>query len=166
MRGNLGSLSTKKTPDETRRDIEETFRKWRIDEWRVPRDGSGERGVARVFFWVNDVKQELACTRFWNYRDNLRAVYLILESLRLAQERGIMRELARAAVAMLPPGQPAPRPWHEVFGVRPDAAATSVEAMYRHLAKTKHPDAGGSDAAMRELNAALEEFKRERGVAA
>lgn len=165
-RGNLGSLSTNKTPEETRHDIDETFRKWGIEEYRIPRNERGNVGPATVLFYVNDQKQALTCSRFYEYRDNLRAIYLILDSLRLAQERGILSELARAAVAMLGPGQTAVRSWYEVLDVSPRADPDVVKASFQALARKRHPDAGGSNEAMTELNRAYEEFQRQSGVPA
>jgi len=165
-RSNLGHLRTEKSPDETRREIDDCFRKWGIDEYRVPRDGKGEWGEAKLIFWVNDQKQELDCRRFDYYRDNLRALYLILESLRKAQERGILSELARAAIAMLPPGPAAKRPAHIVLGVAADSPVEIAEAAYRILARQRHPDVGGTEAAMTELNEAMEEFRRKAAAPA
>lgn len=70
---NLGQLRTDKPPEETRRDIEDVFHKWGIDEYRIPRDGKGDKGDAVIVYWLNDKKQELTCRRFWYYRENLRA---------------------------------------------------------------------------------------------
>lgn len=46
-------------------------------------------------------------------------------------------------------------PW-QTLGVRPNAPAAEVRAAYRALALRHHPDAGGSDEAMAELNRAYE----------
>jgi hypothetical protein len=167
---NYGVLNTRKTPQETRREIEECFAKWGIEEFRIPRDkGGGEWGAAKVIFHVNEQQQVMECSRFYYYRDNLRALYLILDSLRKAQERGILKELARAAVAMLPPGEGVSRRApHEVLGIQPDAPLEVAEAAWKALARTRHPDVGGSEEAMQELNAAIEairETARARGAA-
>lgn len=153
-----GSLNTTKATEQTRHAIEETFRKWGIDEYRIPRDGRGVSGPARLIFYVNDQPQELTCARFYGYRTNLRALYLILEALRLAQERGIMKELARAAIAMLPAGERGRMP-HEVLGIAPDAPLEVAEAAYRVLARKRHPDTGGTEQQMKELNAAIEALR-------
>lgn len=42
----------------------------------------------------------------------------------------------------------------------PDALLKDIEATYRRLAKSRHPDRGGSKAIMAELNAAFDEGKR------
>ena len=51
-------------------------------------------------------------------------------------------------------GVPALRAPHEVLGVAPNAPRSVVEAAYRALARSAHPDAGGSAATMAALTAA------------
>ena len=153
----LGDLHTSKTPDETRRDIREVFRKWGVQDFDILPAPKGLT-VARVEWWIGQRKQEISCSRFYTYYQNLRAVYSILHALRLAADRGIMEELARAATAMLPPGKIERRP-HEVLGVASDAPLVVAEAVYRTLAKQAHPDAGGNDERMQELNKAIEAFR-------
>lgn len=161
----LGNLNTNKPPEETRRDIEDVFRKWGIDEYRIPRNGGkGESGPATVHYWLNDQKQDLSCSRFHYYRENLRALYMILNALRLAQERGILRELARAAAALLGPGEPQKRPAHEILGVYPDAPVEVAEAAYKALARLRHPDHGGTEEEMKMLNDAIARFRQERAA--
>jgi hypothetical protein len=167
-RGNLGQLQTPKSAGETKEDLRETFRKWDVsrDHFEIfPPEGKSrwDPQVATVVYWKNGAKQTLSCDRFDEYRVNLRAVYLALESLRLADQRGILPELAAAAAGLLGPGAPKGRPAHEVLGIYPDATIEEAEAMFKVKARLAHPDKGGSEAAMKELNNALEEFKRERG---
>ncbi|HEU0073591.1 MAG TPA: J domain-containing protein [Dehalococcoidia bacterium] len=161
-----GQLSTTKSVDETRRDIRETFRKWRsVQEFEILPQLNRNETSAVVEFWAQGSKRTLTCNRFYRREENIRAVYLTLEALRLADERGILRELAEAAAGFLeaPKGARVKRPWHEVLGVMPTADAAVIKAAYRATAQTAHPDAGGSEAAMAELNAAYEQAKAERG---
>lgn len=44
--------------------------------------------------------------------------------------------------------------FYQVIGVVETASATEIRAAYRRAARTRHPDAGGSEAAMQELNVA------------
>ena len=148
-----GDLHTSKTPDETRRDIREVFRLWGVEHFDIY-PPARDLAAARVEWWVDQRKQELSCSRFYVYRQNLRAIFLILHSLRLAAERGIMEDLAKAATAMLPPGK-VKRPPHEVLGIASDAPLDLAEAAYKVAAKKSHPDAGGSDERMMELNEAI-----------
>jgi hypothetical protein len=158
--GNLGALNTKVHADDTRAQIRDCFRKWGVKDFdiiRQQRNHNGHEG-ARIEYYANSQRQSMGCDRFWDYRTNLRALYLILNALRLAAERGILEELARAALAMLPEAK-RKRPAWEVLGIQPDAPLDVAEAVYKALAKKHHPDAGGSDEAMKELNEAFEAFR-------
>ena len=163
----LGSLRTDKTVQETRAEIRNVFRKWGLDDWEILPKAAGD-DVATVEFYLNGEKKSFSCKRFWDYRTNLRALYLILDPVRLAQERGILEELARMATAFLPSGSETSkkRPWYEVLQVTPTTSPEVVKASYQALAKQRHPDSGGSEDAMRELNAAFEEFEAARGAPA
>jgi hypothetical protein len=54
------------------------------------------------------------------------------------------------------------KPWREVFDIKPDWTGNITE-LYRTKARTRHPDAGGSDTLMAELNVAYEDARRELG---
>jgi DnaJ-class molecular chaperone len=64
----------------------------------------------------------------------------------------------------LPP--PGARSWRAALDIPVDAQASRpmIETRYRDLAKRLHPDAGGSTAAMAELNAARDQALREVGA--
>lgn len=52
-----------------------------------------------------------------------------------------------------------------MLGIRPDERVTIqiVEDRYRELAKSRHPDRGGTDVLMAELNRARADARRELG---
>jgi hypothetical protein len=50
-----------------------------------------------------------------------------------------------------------------VFGVKADWTG-NIAALYREKARNRHPDAGGSDNLMAELNVAYKEARSELGV--
>jgi hypothetical protein len=58
-----------------------------------------------------------------------------------------------------------PRPWRAVFGLQETepVGLTKVEKLYRRLARERHPDRGGSNEMMQELNRAREEGPRRPG---
>ncbi len=51
---------------------------------------------------------------------------------------------------------------YEVLGVRPDSPGEVIDAAYKAMAKKRHPDAGGSNTAMREVNEAYERIKADQ----
>lgn len=119
-----------------------------------PRRDRGEpsdRGVA-VYFELNGKQKVFACETFTTVKDNIRAIGLTIEALRAVQRFGATEMLERALNAFdaLPP----PTRWWDILQVRQDASRDVIEANYRRLARERHPDAGGSNDAMAELNAA------------
>lgn len=100
-----------------------------------------------------------------SYRDNLRAIYLTLEDLRLIHVRGHEDLLTNTVSQMLQLGAGAyTRDPYEVLGVRPDAPEEIVEAAWKAAAKKAHPDHGGTNEAAAEINGAIERIRAERGA--
>jgi len=122
--------------------------------------------VALWFDWGGS-QRVIACDRYKFREGNVRAIGLTLEALRAIERwgTGSMMEQAMSGfdVAALPAASgaivPVSRLWFEVLGVLPSAPLATCEAAYRVLAKALHPDAGGSDASMAELNRAIEEAR-------
>lgn len=94
--------------------------------------------------------------------DNLRSIGLAIEHLRGLERHGgaNLMERAFSGFAALPPPEKAVKPWWEVLGCSPDAPEWMIEGAYKHQAKTKHPDRGGTVEEMAELNRAREEGLR------
>ena len=59
--------------------------------------------------------------------------------------------MRRSRISLVPPGV---RAAFHVLALPPDAPASAVRAAFRHLAKTTHPDVGGTQNAMVALHAA------------
>lgn len=96
----------------------------------------------------------LACDRFQRVPQNIRAISLTLERLRLVDELGSYSLVAAVsgAKALPPPASQAPdQPWHVVLAVSPDAPLGVAEAAYRALAKS----AGDGSPRLIALNAAI-----------
>ncbi len=60
--------------------------------------------------------------------------------------------------------EPEPTPtlsWaHRILGVSAGASPEDISAAYRRLAREHHPDVGGSDERMQEINVAYRELRR------
>ena len=125
-------------------------------DYREPSDP----GVA--VYW-NDRKNQarvIACDVWRTVRENLRAVGLTLESLRQIERSGASELMERAfsGFARLP--ESTERTCWQVLGLDLDVSFVRLVERYRELALERHPDRGGSNEAMSELNRAFEEAKR------
>ena len=116
-----------------------------------------------VYFRRKGKAYALPCDRWDRTADNLAAIAGHIEAIRSQERWGVgTTEQAFAGFEALPaPG--AKKHWREVLGFHPATrpSADDVVAAYRRLAKERHPDAGGSDAAMAELSEARDIAVRE-----
>jgi hypothetical protein len=102
--------------------------------------------------------------------DNLALLIQVVETLRMNEVRRIddvMRDVYRKAYPESSPasasGVDIPEPYH-ILGVLPSAPWEVIEAAYRAQVRIRHPDVGGSNASMQEINAAMEEIRRDRSM--
>ena len=72
----------------------------------------------------------------------------------------LIAELENLRMLLQSPPIGAKKSWREVFGVRLDWRG-DLPSLFREKAKQRHPDSGGSDTLMAELNVAYEEARRE-----
>lgn len=131
----------------------------------LPRSGQAEPrdpGVA-VYFELAGKPHCLPCDTYMRVADNIAAVAAHIEATRAIERHGVATVAEMFAGFMALPSPEMRRPWREVFGLHrePRVTAAMVEDRYRELARERHPDLGGSDAMMAELNAAREAAKRE-----
>lgn len=119
-------------------------------------------GVAVYWQRTGDPQQKsMAIDRYDRVADNLAAIAATLEAMRAIERHGGAMILERAFLGFT--ALPAPNTWRAVLEW-PDEQPVNlsdVKVRYRQLAKERHPDAGGSDAQMAELNWAIQEAERE-----
>jgi hypothetical protein len=99
-----------------------------------------------------------------NQAQRMYSAGLAIEGLRQLERHGGSLMLERAFVGFLaiaPPDRK--RPWREALGVKTDWTG-DLTNLYREKACTRHPDAGGSNALMAELNVAYAEGHQELGL--
>jgi len=100
---------------------------------------------------------------------NIAALAATIEAMRAIERHGGAAILDRAFTGFT--ALPAPivagmkRPWREVLNFPPGAIPDrdQLQRRFRELASKRHPDAGGSDGAMAEVNAARDEALQEIG---
>lgn len=134
------------------------------DKYGVPIEGKrrpDDPGVA-VYFDLGTKNMTMACDRYEFTAANMRSLGLAVEAMRQLERHGggHMMERAFSGFAALPaPENMKPRrPWWEVLGLPSDCRDKEmIEMAFRVKSKKAHPDAGGSDEAMHELNDAKRE---------
>jgi hypothetical protein len=119
-------------------------------------------GVA-IYFRYGKRDMCFACDAYTTVRDNAYAVGKTIEALRGIERWGAsdMMERAFRGFAALTDGSQ-PEAWWDVLECPPTADIDTINSQYRSRARTAHPDAGGSEAAMSRLNAARDQALNER----
>ncbi len=111
-------------------------------------------GVA-VYFTYEGRQQCIPCDRWATVEENLRAVWKSIEALRSLERWGAKSFVDAAFTGFQ--ALPAPsqsRAWWEVLGVSQHATPDQINAAWREKAREAHPDNGGTDALMSEINVA------------
>lgn len=129
---------------------------------RMDRSPPSDPGVC-LYFDMGGKPHALGCDAYNTVAQNLAAIAAHLEATRAISRHGVATaaEMFTAFVAL-----PPPKPWWEVLGVGENVSLRMAEEAYRILARKAHPDAGGSTAAMAELNAARDAARKSSGASA
>ena len=159
------------TWSQTMQGIKETFHRWGVPDWDIesPAQRRGDyekrtlppeqRLVQISFQHPKGHRVELESSAQASPADNLRVLYLAVEGLRKNEVRGLADVMTAAYLQLAPPEGSIQRDPYEVLGVRKDSPPEVVEAAYKALARVRHPDAGGTDEQMAELNRAFAAVK-------
>jgi len=128
-------------------------------------DKPADPGVAIWFVW-DGMQVCIPVDRYSKVESNLQAIHHIIEARRVELRHGtlaLVRATFKGFLSLPSPSNT--RPWRTVMGFGNGAvSADEVIATYRKLAGERHPDRGGSDAAMAELNAARDAAMLEVGA--
>lgn len=135
----------------------------------LPRSGQREPddpGVA-LYFQLSGKPHCLPCDTYQRAADNIAAIAAHIEATRAIARHGVasVSEMFAGFLALPSPNQV--RPWREVLELRYKILVTPamVKVAYQRLAFERHPDHGGSDRMMAELNAARDAARQELGDA-
>lgn len=161
------TLKTNKSWSQTNREISVEFERWGVDNWETNypkgamREGSNQSEIDRtvtVTYQKNGKTIKLTMGKQDRAIDNLRVLFLAIQAMRMNEKRGIGEIIASAYLQLeAPVGKRDP---YEVLGIRLDSPKEVAEAAYKALARTYHPDAGGTQEKMTELNEAINEIRR------
>ena len=127
-------------------------------KFRQPED----QGVA-VYFQYKGKQMCFACDLYWRIEDNMHAIGMTIKALRGIARWGTGDMMERAFTgfeALPPPGGHAKRPWWQVLGVNQHATPEEIKTAYHRQAMACHPDRGGNESLMAEVNAAYSEATR------
>lgn len=132
----------------------------------LPRSGEArpeDPGVAVYWQEAIGARRVMAIDIYTEVADNLAAVAATLEAMRAIERHGGAQILERAftGFAALPePGKS--KHWRDIFGFGTLAATRKdVDLVYRRLASAAHPDRGGTNEQMAELNRARDQAYEE-----
>lgn len=107
-----------------------------------------------VYFSLKGQPYAMACDTFNTLAGNLGAIAAHIKASRAIESYGVASAAETLQAFQALPSGSAPREWWNILGVAPDASLEAINAAYRVMAVVRHPDQGGSDLAMAELNAA------------
>jgi hypothetical protein len=169
------NYSWKGTPDKYRRALLDEIRRLNGREVIVStnvelrQDGSfyagapipGDPGVA-VYFVRGEKKLCFACDKYSRVEWNAHAIGLTIAAMRQIERCGASDMLDRAFTGFAALPQNVGRPWREVLGITLSLPTFAhVEEKFREAARLVHPDVGGSEAKMQELNVARDQARAE-----
>lgn len=133
----------------------------------LPRSGQAQPADPGVAVYWRDGGRDrcMAIDLYSKVEQNIAALAATIDAMRAIERHGGAAILDRAFTGFT--ALPAPivagmsRPWWEVLQVPRDAKREDVKAAYRRLASAAHPDKGGTEKAMAELNVAQEQALKE-----
>lgn len=121
-------------------------------------------GVAVWFTW-DGIQVCIPVDRYDSPSANLQAIHHIIEARRVELRHGTLALVRATFTGFKALPAPAGTHWRDVLGLNgsPRIIRADVETAYKRLAQERHPDKGGSDDAMADLNRARDMALREVG---
>ena len=129
---------------------------------RGDRSAPADPGVC-LYFALKNEPFALACDTYTDAAQNIAALAAHLDATRAITRYGVASAAETLqAFSALPPPASAGRSWRDVLGFEPlfpgelsaDEAKALISVRHKTRLRAAHPDAGGTDAAAAELNAA------------
>lgn len=124
----------------------------------IPSATAREDPGAAVYFDLNGKQIALACDRHGRVEENLQSIVRTLDMLRQLERQGGTAMLERALAGFHTTR--GPKTCWSVLGLAAGAPLNDIKRAYHEKARQAHPDNGGSDSAMAELNRARDEAMR------
>ena len=152
--------------NKTRNDIRHMFELWRIEQFSIMREqeeyvsGGMKRGNGvTITYFRKGAWQTVFCNHHPDYNRNIRAIFLFLDRVRIAEKSGISyqglsstKDLAKSEFTQTKSEeQESLEDAHDVLGVSKDDPTELIRKVYTQKVQFYHPDKEGGDA---------EKFKR------
>ena len=109
-----------------------------------------------IYFQLSGKPYAMACDRYTTVADNLAAVAAHIDATRAIERHGVA-SAAETLQAFQALPAPSGRHWTAVLGLERGATADQIKSAHRRLMLDHHPDRGGSDREMGEINRARDE---------
>lgn len=134
----------------------------------LPRSDQGEPsdpGAAIYWQKPGQPMRVMAIDVYTRTRDNVAAVAATLEAMRKIERHGGAQILDRAFAGFTALPKPSGPDWWEVLKLdRETCTREAILIRHKALARERHPDAGGSDHQMAELNRARDQALQEKAA--
>lgn len=115
-----------------------------------------------AYFQYDGMQLAIPCDRWNKVASNVQAIALTVEAMR-GMNRWGAKHMIRAMFTgfkALPAGGTQKRNFRAVLNLFENDTLLEAERQFRQLAQSRHPDHGGSNEAMAELNEAIAEARR------
>lgn len=124
-------------------------------------------GVA-VYFEYKGKPMCFACDQYRKVRENIRGIGLTIAAIRAIERYGSSDMMERAFRGFTAIPEAAGEPWRNVFGFSATETvnADAVDAAFRRLAMTEHPDHGGTSERFQRILNARTDARRAIGATA
>lgn len=162
-------ITTQKSWSTTQNDLAREFEAWGVKEWATdyPKgarmEGFNQDIITRTVnltYVKNGRTVTLSMGKQARALENLRVLYIAINAIRMNERRGI-GELMSSVYLQLEEGASHEKSPYEKLGLQEGLPLSVYEAMYKDLAKFAHPDAGGSEWEMTELNGAINKIRNQ-----
>jgi hypothetical protein len=109
-------------------------------------------GVAIWFRWDGQ-QVAIPVDKYSTVEANLQSIYHIIEARRIELRHGTLA-IVRATFQGFMLAAPSSKPWWEILEVHERASIEEIRSAYRKKAAINHPDRGGDDTVMAQINEA------------
>lgn len=162
--------------DNTRADIRNMFRQWKIDPsefeiyWEPDKYGTRQPGAV-VRYMRAGKWQTVTCSKFSTRAINLRQIFLLLDRLRIAENHGVGYQGLASTTEVAVPNSASQETQrketlldaYDILGVAPDDSVEMCRDIYRKKSMHYHPDRGGDPEKFKWLKSAYELVMKSRG---